>query len=109
MRSLRAAMSRERGQVAPLMAIVIAVLLVVLVGLVRLGAAAAGGAAAQSAADAAALAAALSGRPAAERVADANGARLTMFRQSGELVQIEVERAGRRALATAERYLDLTP
>ena len=95
----------ERGQAAPLAVIVIAVLLAVVVGVARLGTTAAAGAAAQAAADATALAAALEGRAAGEEVAAANHAAITTFRQDGDLVQVEVERAGRRAVATAERYV----
>jgi hypothetical protein len=95
----------ERGQAAPLVVIVIAVLLAVVVGVARLGTAAAADAAAQAAADATALAAALDGQAAGEQVAAANHAAITTFRQDGVLVQVEVERAGRRAVATAERYL----
>jgi Flp pilus assembly protein TadG len=109
MQPLPAPTSGDAGQVAPLMMIVVAVLLALLVGVVRLGADAAVGASAQSAADAAALAAALAGQTAAEEIAGMNGARVTTFRQRGDVVQVEVERSGRRAVATAERYLDGSP
>lgn len=97
----------ERGQAAPLVVLVIAVLLALLVGLARLGTTVATDAAAQAAADATALAAALDGRSAGEQVAAANHAELTAFRQDGDLVQVEVERSGHRAVATAERYLSI--
>ena len=61
---------------------------------------------AQAAADAAALAGALDDARGAEEVAVANGARIVRFSRSGELVQVEVSRAGQRAVATAERYLE---
>jgi hypothetical protein len=85
------------------------VLLAVLVGVARLGAWAGAGAAAQAAADATALAAALDGRGAGEEVAAANRAQITRYRQGGDLVQVEVERSGRRAVATAERYPSTDP
>ena len=104
-RTTGASPTDERGQAAPLAVIVIAVLLAVVVGVARLGTAVSAGAAAQAAADATALAAALDGRAVGEQVAAANHAAITTFRQDGDLVQVEIERAGRRAVATAERYV----
>ena len=56
---------------------------------------------AQTAADAAALAAAGGGRPAAERLAAANGATLVSFVDSGDGVTVVVEFDGMRAKAQA--------
>ncbi|HEY4607668.1 MAG TPA: pilus assembly protein TadG-related protein [Ilumatobacteraceae bacterium] len=56
---------------------------------------------AQTAADAAALAAAVGGRSAAERLAAANGATLVSFADSGDGVTVVVEFDGMRATAQA--------
>ena len=56
---------------------------------------------AQTAADAAALAAVIGGRPAAERFAGGNGARLIGFDQVGDVVTVVVEVGGESATARA--------
>ena len=56
---------------------------------------------AQTAADAAALAAVVGGRPAAERFAVSNGARLIGFAQLGDAVTVTVEVGEERATARA--------
>ena len=91
----------DHGQVLPL--VLVAVLLVGLValGLVHLGGAEARRAAAQASADAAALAGAADGEPAARRVAQANGATLAAFVRRGATVEVSVVRHGVRAHASA--------
>ena len=69
----------ERGQVLPLVAVLLVLCGLGAVALGRLGERAADRARAQSAADAVALAGAVSGRADATRLAEANGARLTAF------------------------------
>lgn len=86
--------ARERGQVLPLMAMV-----VVLVGLVCLAAGKLGGKAvekaqADTAADAAALAGAAGGRVAADEAAEANGGRVTRMETAGADTRVVVERPG---------------
>lgn len=93
----------ERGQVLPLVA-----LLVLLVGaaslvLGRLGAAAVARAQAVTAADAAALAGAAAGKQAARAAAEANGARLGRYQEAGLDTTVEVWRKGARASARARR------
>jgi len=94
-------MGREEGQATPLMAA-----LVVLAGLVALAVAGAGGGAvdaarARTAADAAALAGAAEGRPAAAMVAGDNGGRLVVFQSLGTDVIVVVEVGGARARSRA--------
>ncbi len=93
--------SGRRGQVVPLVAVLLVVAGVCGVGLVQLGAAASRRAAAQAAADAAALAGAAEGPAAAERVAAANRARLEGYRAEGVDVVVTVRRAGVTASARA--------
>lgn len=97
------ASERERGQVLPLVT-----LLIVLAGLVclavgRLGGAAAARAQASAAADAAALAGAAAGRGSASALAGANGGRVTRFEQAGPDTRVEVEFGGATATARARR------
>lgn len=80
----------------------LAVVVALVWGVARLGAALVADAAAQSAADAAALAGAVEGRPAAVEAAQANRAELVEWREQGRLVQVVVARQGQRARATAE-------
>lgn len=90
-----------RGQVVPLMAVVLLLAAGLAVGVVHVAGAAGRRAAASAAADAAALAGAADGRAAAEAVAAANDARLVAYRQEGTEVEVEVVRADVRATARA--------
>jgi hypothetical protein len=69
----------------------------------RLGTAAVTSARAQTAADAAALAGAAEGRPAAAEVAAANGGRLIEYRSAGLVTTVVVTVGPARARATAQR------
>ena len=92
---------RERGQVLPLLAVVVALAALVVVGLGRLGTVVVARAEAQTAADAAALAGALHGRPAADGLAAANGGRLVSWLAAGPEVEVVAEVRGERARARA--------
>jgi hypothetical protein len=96
---------REHGQVAPLVALVVAAVGGLVLGLGRLGAAAVDRAQARTAADAAALAGAADGRDAAEEVAAANGGRVVWFRRLGVRTGVMVEVGRAQAEAWAERRL----
>lgn len=93
----------DRGQVAPLLVIVVLVVVGALIVLVHVGRIAVVRAQVQTAADAAALAGAAEGRPAAERLARDNGASLESFTVDGNEVQVVVERNEVRATARARR------
>jgi hypothetical protein len=93
--------SGERGQVIPLLLAVLAVLMLVLLGVARLGVAVHDRARAHLAADAAALAGAADGRDAAARTAAANGARLVQFRPLDRDVIVTVVLHDMRATARA--------
>lgn len=93
----------ERGQVAPLLVVFLAVVAVVAAVVVDLGGAAVAAARAQTAADAAALAGAAEGDGSARSVAAANGAELVDFAQEGAVVTVEVRLGRARATARAER------
>lgn len=93
----------ERGQVLPLVTVVIVVLAVATVVIGRLGSEASRSAGARTAADAAALAGAADGGAAAREVAEANGAVLVSFEcLPGGCVAV-VEREGHRATAAARQ------
>lgn len=94
---------RERGQVLPLLTVVIVVAGLMCLAAGRLGGKAVGEAGAATAADAAALAGAAEGWRAAEELAAANGARLTDFDRMGQDTRVQVERAGAVATARARR------
>ena len=99
----------ERGQVLPLMTLV-----VVLVGgaclvLGRVGGAAVARAQAVTAADAAALAGAAAGREAASSAAGWNGARLVAYEELGNDTRVRVELGRARATARARRSGPPTP
>ena len=96
-------MSRERGQAAPLVAALLAVTFLCCFVLVELGTAATERARARTAADAAALAGAAEGEPAARRFAVENGGELVAFRDDGVGVDVTVVVGGARASARAER------
>lgn len=93
----------ERGQVLPLVLVIVLVVAGGLLLLARLGARAAAQARAQVAADAAALAGAAEGRAAAEALAVANGAELESYDEAGTRVRVVVRAGGARAAAVAER------
>jgi hypothetical protein len=93
----------ERGQVLPLVLVILLVAAGGLLLLVRLGARATAQARAQLAADSAALAGAADGRAAAEALAAANGAVVEAYTVDGRRVRVVVQLAGARAAAVAER------
>ncbi len=91
----------DRGQVTPLVAAMMAIVMVALVSLVPVGRALADRAHARTAADAAALAGAVDGEAAARALAHENGADLLSFaRQDGEVV-VRVRVGGADAFARA--------
>src|SRR5258705_10594772 len=94
-----------RGSLTPLIAVIVLTAggSALLIG--RLGGAAVARAQARTAADAAALAGAAEGRPAAEMVAVANGGRLGGFRASGRRTPVGGAVGPARAPAPAERPL----
>jgi hypothetical protein len=94
---------RQRGQVLPLLTVVVALAALVVVGLGRLGAVVVARAEAQTAADAAALAGAVHGRAAADGLAAANGGRLLSWTTAGAEVEVVAEVRGERARARARR------
>ena len=94
---------RQRGQVLPLMAVVVALTALVVLGLARVGAVVVARAEAQNAADAAALAGAVHGRATAEALAGANGGRLVSGVAAGPEVEVVAEVRGERARARARR------
>ena len=98
----------DRGQVLPLVALGIAVVAAAVLLLGRLGVSAAQSARARTAADAAALAGAVGGEQAADRVARANGGELVAFEmevshaQAGRpVVTVTVSLGDHRAVASA--------
>ena len=91
--------SHEDGSVLPLIAAGMLLAGLLALGLGRVGQSAVARASARTAADAAALAGAIEGRPAAEELARANGGRMTAFERLGPDVRVTV-RVG-RAVATA--------
>ncbi len=95
----------QRGAALPLVALVLACLLVMTGIVIGVSVRAVDRAQAQSAADAAALAAVAEGRAGAERLATANGGVLIEFDAGDNEVRVVVEVDGRRAEARAERIL----
>jgi hypothetical protein len=93
----------ERGQVLPLVAVVVVVAGLACVALGRLGGVAVARAQATTAADAAALAGAAAGKEAAHRAAGRNGGRLASYEELGADTRVEVELGGVRATARARR------
>lgn len=95
--------ARERGQVLPLVAVLIVLggLACVVAG--KLGGAAAARAQAATAADAAALAGAAAGPEAAHEVARANGGRVTRYERQGADTRVTVSLGGATARARARR------
>jgi len=94
---------RQRGQALPLLTVVVALAALVVIGLGRMGAVVVARAEAQTAADAAALAGALHGRPAADGLAMANGGHLVSWAAVGQEVEVVAEVRGERARARARR------
>lgn len=82
--------SNERGQVAPLLALFAVGIGLACLGLGRFAGGAVDAAAATTAADAAALAGAVDGEPAARALAAANGGRLESFEAGGGDVRVRV-------------------
>ncbi len=95
----------QRGAALPLVALVLACLLVMTGIVIGVSVRVVDRAEAQSAADAAALAGVAEGRTAAERLATANGGVLIEFEAGDNEVRVMVEVDGRRAEARAERIL----
>jgi len=95
--------ARQRGQVLPLMALLMAVAIAVAVIVVRLGVEVDHRARAQTAADAAALAGAVDGEDAARVTALHNGAEIESFVTRDGEVEVTVRVAHRRASARARR------
>jgi hypothetical protein len=93
----------QRGQVLPLLVLVVALAGVLVVVLGRLGQAAVDRAHARTAADAAALAGAAAGESAARDLAQANGATLLWFRAEGRDVEVAVRFRRAEAVARARR------
>jgi hypothetical protein len=91
----------DRGQVAPLLVVLVLLVGVVALLLGRLGGQAVARAQARTAADAAALAGAAEGRAAAEAVASANGGRLESFKTEGTDTEVIIVVGTARATATA--------
>lgn len=93
----------QTGQATPLVLAVVALAVVVLLALVPLARASQQRAAARTAADAAALAGAVEGEPAARAVAADNGARLVSWRAAGLEVWVVVVLGDARGEAKARR------
>ena len=100
-------MGKERGSVAPLMALLVVAVGALCLGLGRLGGTANAKAKAQTAADAAALAGAAEGEDAAREYAAVNGAQVLAIDTDGADVQVTVRLRGveARARATGRRRL----
>lgn len=99
----------DRGQALPLLVVAMAVALIAIVLLARMGSAATDAAQARTAADAAALAGAADGRAAAERLAEANGAELVGYRRLGDRVEVVVRVGPAQARAWAESVVEWVP
>jgi hypothetical protein len=96
------ATSAERGQATPLLVTVVALVVVVALGVVRVATVVSDRARAHTTADAAALAGAVEGRPAAADVAAANGGTLVTFAQAGGQVEVRVRVGAAEAISRAE-------
>jgi hypothetical protein len=94
---------RERGQVAPLLAVVIVAAGFLCVVVAKFGVAAAERASARTAADAAALAGAAAGRSGADALAAANRGSVVRYEQSGRDVRLRVAVDGAAASAKARQ------
>jgi uncharacterized membrane protein len=93
----------ETGQIVPMAALVLAIVMLMGLVLARLGLEVDERARAQSAADAAALAGASEGEDVAGSVTEANGAVLESFVVRGSEVEVVVRYGGERATARARR------
>jgi len=93
----------EVGQIVPMAALVLAIVMLMGLLVVRLGLQVDERARAQSAADAAALAGATEGEDVAGSVTEANGAVLESFVVRGSEVEVVVRRGDERATARARR------
>ena len=102
-------MKRERGQVAPLVAVLIVAAGFFCLIVVRFGVAAIQRADARSAADAAALAGAAAGRSAADELAAANDGHVIRYETEGRDVTLRVARADAAATAKATKDGDGEP
>jgi hypothetical protein len=102
----KVARNDERGQVLPLLAVLMVVIGVAAMGVGKVGAAAASRAQAQTAADAAALAGAAGGKSSADALARQNGGRLERYSEKGRTVAVTVQVGAARATAKAERFGD---
>lgn len=96
-------MRRDAGQIVPMMALVLFVVVVVAMVVIRLGLQVDRRARAQSAADAAAIAGATEGEDVAGSVTEANGATLESFVVRGSEVEVVVRLGDERATARARR------
>jgi uncharacterized membrane protein len=94
---------RDRGQVSPLVAVVVMGAAVAVLVIAHLGGVVVDRTRARNAADAAALAGATDGRSAAEEVARANGAVLEGWRQIDGATEVTVRVGRARATARARR------
>lgn len=92
---------REQGQVAPVLAIIVVVVVLGLLVMSRVGRVTIDRARARTAADAAALIGVREGRAAAEAMAERNGARLTEFVDGGREVEVTVVLGSAEASARA--------
>ena len=97
----------ERGASLPLVAMVLAVVLMVTSVVIGLSVRVIDRTRAQSAADAAALAGVVEGESGARRLAAANGGELVVFAADGNTVRVVVVVDGWRAEAVAERSLEI--
>jgi hypothetical protein len=95
--------SRQRGQALPLALMLLALAALGALLVTRTAAVAADRARAQQAADAAALAGAAAGRPAAERLAARNGGTVERYEQHGDTVTVRVRVGEAAATASARR------
>jgi hypothetical protein len=93
--------TEERGQVVPLVAIVVVLVGLLCLGLVRLGGSAGEASRARTAADAAALAGAAGGEAAARELARVNGGRVVRYELDGSEVEVVVEVGDHQAVARA--------
>ena len=101
--------SCERGQILPLVAVIIVVAGLACVMTVRIGAAAVSRARAVTAGDSAALAGAAAGPDAARSAAESNGGQLVGYQQLGTDTRVEVEVGSARATARARPEDDTVP
>lgn len=98
---MRVRIGSDRGQAVPLTAALVAIAAVLVLGLGALAGDVVDAGRARSAADAAALAGALGGRPAAHAMAGRNGATLTAWHDSGDDVVVTVRVGDATATARA--------